>query len=276
MQAFLGAMNGELPAVGEEASNYAEQVQGSDLKQLMGGEGLELVFKQVGETLGNSIREITLEIEWGKKDVDLESIKFVQYVTTDGRLQFPAGGRQRRAAGPHTRRRQSGHARRHPGTAPWRRQPGRRGREGGRRRKVRRPRTSRAGLTLMEIALAVAILAVIATLTWGSLARSFDAYDTVTEIDGRYHNVRVAMNRMSKELSMAFLTSDRRHGGMSLGQERMSQTIFKSESGSPFQMLHFTAFAHQAAPRRREGVGPVRESPTSARDRPGHQGPRST
>ena len=106
---------------------------------------------------------------------------------------------------------------------------------------MRRPQSSRAGLTLMEIALAVAILAVIATLTWGSIARSFDAYETVTDIDRRYHNVRVAMNRMSKELSMSFLDSDRRHRG----KERMWKTIFKSESGSPFQQLHFTAFAHE-------------------------------
>jgi general secretion pathway protein J len=106
---------------------------------------------------------------------------------------------------------------------------------------MRRPHSTRAGLTLIEIALAVAILAVIATLVWGSVARAFDAYETVTEIDARYHNVRVAMNRMSKELSMAFLDSDRRHKG----KERMWKTLFKSESGSPFQKLHFTAFAHE-------------------------------
>ncbi|MEQ8278816.1 MAG: type II secretion system protein GspJ [Deltaproteobacteria bacterium] len=103
-----------------------------------------------------------------------------------------------------------------------------------------RGRRHTRGLTLMEVALAVSILAVIATLTWGSVARSFDAYETVTDIDGRYHNVRVAMTRMAKELSMAFLTSQRRHKG----QERMWQTIFKSEPGSPFQEIHFTAFAH--------------------------------
>src|SRR5687767_11397860 len=106
---------------------------------------------------------------------------------------------------------------------------------------MRRPHPDRAGLTLMEIALAIAILAVIATLTWGSIARSFDAYETVTEIDRKYHNVRVAMNRMSKELSMSFLDSDRRHRG----KERMWKTIFKSEGGSPLPKLHFTAFAHE-------------------------------
>lgn len=97
------------------------------------------------------------------------------------------------------------------------------------------------GLTLMEVALAVSILAVMATLTWGSIARSFDAYETVTDIDKRYHNIRVAMNRMSKELSMAFLTSNRRHRG----QERMWQTIFKGEPGTPFAVINFTSFSHQ-------------------------------
>lgn len=96
------------------------------------------------------------------------------------------------------------------------------------------------GLTLMEVALAVGILAIIATLTWGSVARSFDAYETVTNIDRRYHNVRVAMNRMAKELSMAFLTSQRRHKG----PERVVVTHFRGESASPFYELHFTAFAH--------------------------------
>ncbi len=99
------------------------------------------------------------------------------------------------------------------------------------------------GLTLIEISLAIAVLAIIATLTWGSMARAFDAYETVTDIDRRYHNIRVAMNRMSKELSMAFLTSVRRVNDRD--REIRWQTLFKSESGSPFQVLHFTAFAHE-------------------------------
>lgn len=102
------------------------------------------------------------------------------------------------------------------------------------------PRRSARGLTLMEVALSVSILAVIATLTWGSMARAFDAYETVTDIDRRYHNVRVAMNRMAKELSMAFITSNRRHKG----PERKMLTHFRGEEGSPFHELHFTAFAH--------------------------------
>lgn len=103
-------------------------------------------------------------------------------------------------------------------------------------------KNNQRGFTLMEVALAVAILGVMATLTWGSIARTFDAYETVTGIDARYHNVRVAMNRMSRELSMAFLTSKLRSAG---SKETMWETIFKAEPSSPFAKINFTAFGHQ-------------------------------
>src|SRR5262245_29180056 len=104
-----------------------------------------------------------------------------------------------------------------------------------------RSKKNRRGFTLMEVALAVAILGVMATLTWGSIARTFDAYETVTGIDARYHNVRVAMNRMARELSMAFLTSKLR----TKSDEVMWETIFKAEPSSPIAKLNFTAFGHQ-------------------------------
>lgn len=88
VQGFLGALNGtpsgDTSALANDAK-YQEAVEGSDIAKLLGGNQLELIFKQVSETLGNSIREITLEIMWGE-NADEESVKFVQYLTTDGRL----------------------------------------------------------------------------------------------------------------------------------------------------------------------------------------------
>lgn len=86
IEGFLGALNG---TSGEEAAQDASA--GSELSQLMQGGGLEIIFKQVAEILADSIREITLEIEWGRPGIDLESVKFVQYVTTTGRIATPAG-----------------------------------------------------------------------------------------------------------------------------------------------------------------------------------------
>jgi len=85
MQAFLGASQGTSAA---EAA--AEDVPADQVRNLLGGEQLELVFRQVSETLGNSIREIVLDIEWGPKN-ERESVRFVQYVTTTGRISAPTG-----------------------------------------------------------------------------------------------------------------------------------------------------------------------------------------
>jgi general secretion pathway protein J len=98
-----------------------------------------------------------------------------------------------------------------------------------------------SGMTLIELALAIGILAIMGTLTWSSIGRSFDAKDAVSDIDARYHNARTAMDRMSRELSMAFLTAPSRD----LGLEQQWKTIFKAKKGSPFYEISFTAFAHQ-------------------------------
>ncbi|MBI2378600.1 MAG: hypothetical protein HYV07_31665 [Deltaproteobacteria bacterium] len=93
---------------------------------------------------------------------------------------------------------------------------------------------------MIEIVLAVSILAIMGTITYGSIARGFDAYETVTAIDARYHNVRVAMERMSREISMAFLTAP----GRNAGREEMWKSLFRAERGTPFPKLDFTSLAH--------------------------------
>ena len=93
MKNFLGVLNGRSADVPSsiDSSALPEDVEGGDLAQLLGGGQLELVFQQISETLGNSIREVSLEITWGK-GINEETIKFVQYLTTTGRLSGPRGG----------------------------------------------------------------------------------------------------------------------------------------------------------------------------------------
>lgn len=83
---FLGASKGE----SDVDPSQLGAVEGNDLSQMLGGGMMEAMFKQVGDTLANSIREVTLEISWGSKQ-SAESLKFVQYVTTTGRLAMPQG-----------------------------------------------------------------------------------------------------------------------------------------------------------------------------------------
>lgn len=89
---FVGAMNGS----GDKKA--VDSIAGSDLSKVLGGGGLELILKQVGDTLSKSIREITLEVTW--KDGNYkESLKFVEYVTTSGRLAVPNANFRIPAAG---------------------------------------------------------------------------------------------------------------------------------------------------------------------------------
>lgn len=101
---------------------------------------------------------------------------------------------------------------------------------------------SRRGLTLIEVALAVTILAIMGTLTWGTIARSFDIYEAVNETDARYHNVRTALNRISRDVSMAFIAPVQR--GVT-DEDDQWKTIFKGEDTSPFHKLTFTSFSHR-------------------------------
>ena len=82
--AMIAGLNGT--SIEDVAAGGQQEL--GQVQDLLQGGGIELVFRQVGETLSNSIREITLEITWGRKGIDEESIKFVQYVTTTGRLSL--------------------------------------------------------------------------------------------------------------------------------------------------------------------------------------------
>lgn len=82
---YIGAMRGE------DSGELGEEVGNSPLSEYLKGDVLEMLFKQVGETLADAIREVTLEIVWGKEGQNLESIKFVKYVVKGGTLNMPEG-----------------------------------------------------------------------------------------------------------------------------------------------------------------------------------------
>ncbi|MBI2378599.1 MAG: prepilin-type N-terminal cleavage/methylation domain-containing protein [Deltaproteobacteria bacterium] len=93
LESFLGAFNQQ----GDP--ELVEKVADSQLSTMLQGGMLEMIFKQVGETLKNSIREITLEVSWedGKYQ---ESTSFVEYIVTTGRLSMPETGQLQIPAGP--------------------------------------------------------------------------------------------------------------------------------------------------------------------------------
>lgn len=96
-----------------------------------------------------------------------------------------------------------------------------------------------AGMTLIEVMLALAIFATLIALTWGSMTSSFRVRTAAMENADQYRLAQNALERMAREISMAFVTNigdpptnDR--------SEVTYRTIFEGERDE----LTFTSFAH--------------------------------
>lgn len=96
----------------------------------------------------------------------------------------------------------------------------------------------RRGFTLLEVMVALGIMAVIAALTWGALAGAFQARDFLEESDQHDRSARVALGRISRELSLAFLTSH-------TDAVNTYRTVFIAKDGDGDDQVWFSTLAHR-------------------------------
>ncbi|MBL0693853.1 type II secretion system protein GspJ [Comamonas sp. JC664] len=95
------------------------------------------------------------------------------------------------------------------------------------------------GFTLMEVMVAVAITALMGTVVAMAFQTGLTAKETVEVDADRYRQVRVAMNRMGREIGSAFVS------------DRYDNTRFRDQNDRPTNFvgkrdrLLFTTFAHQ-------------------------------
>ncbi|AKT36711.1 type II secretion system protein GspJ [Chondromyces crocatus] len=98
-----------------------------------------------------------------------------------------------------------------------------------------------AGLTLVEVLISIAILALIGTLIYGAFDGMSRTRKGIGEMSDRYHQGRQALSRISRELQSAFIS---RH--MPVQQIYLvRKTIFAGEKSTPTDRLDFTSFAHR-------------------------------
>ena len=99
-------------------------------------------------------------------------------------------------------------------------------------------RTAR-GVTLIEVMIAVGITAVIGVMVTGSFQRTYAARDLAEAQDERFSSARVALTRMARELSEAFLSDhyDRKHA-------REPLTVFRGKDGGERDDLLFATMSH--------------------------------
>ena len=61
---------------------------------------------------------------------------------------------------------------------------------------------------MIEVMLALAILAFITTIMWGSFAQTASSKKAIQSEQERTHTVRVALMRMAREIEMAYLSDN--------------------------------------------------------------------
>lgn len=67
-------------------------------------------------------------------------------------------------------------------------------------------RRREAGFTIMEVMVAITILAMVSTLIWTAFAQTNRAKKVVETTNDRYHQIRIAMRRICADMSQAYLS----------------------------------------------------------------------
>ena len=99
---------------------------------------------------------------------------------------------------------------------------------------------SRGGFTLLEVMIAVAVMALIGGLTWKSFDGAYSLKQRVETAEERDQAVRGALDRIEREVSMTFLSEHYDHKRF-----RERPTFFKLKDGRREAILTVTSFAHQ-------------------------------
>lgn len=97
------------------------------------------------------------------------------------------------------------------------------------------------GFTLIEVMVATAILSLVASIVWAGFAQTARNKESVERINDRYHAIRMSMDRMQRELSMAFVSAQRNLA--SPVPTPLTAFIAQDHSGS--DRIDFASFAHR-------------------------------
>lgn len=96
-----------------------------------------------------------------------------------------------------------------------------------------------AGLTLIEIMVSVGVFSMIAITIWTATSQTSRTRNIVTEAHDRYHQVRVAMDLITRDIQSAFLSRNRALN------EPSHDTIFIGQDHGDEDRLDFAAFTHE-------------------------------
>lgn len=102
-------------------------------------------------------------------------------------------------------------------------------------------RAGRRGVTLLEVLVALTILALISTLIYGAFDGMSRSKESLGKINERHHQGRSALARIARELQSAFISA---HEPL-LVTASTRTTIFIGQDSRPADRIDFTSFSHR-------------------------------
>ena len=106
----------------------------------------------------------------------------------------------------------------------------------------RLPRRRRlAGITLVEVMVAVTILAMVTLMVWSGFSQTARTKEELSEVLQRSHGIHSAMERMAREISMAFVSAQRNPDP----NLQAVRTAFVGTDHGERDRLDFNSFSHR-------------------------------
>jgi general secretion pathway protein J len=104
-----------------------------------------------------------------------------------------------------------------------------------------RARRARSAVTLIEVMVAMTIIAIVSTLLYTGFTQTASNKKRIESEMERHHEIRMGLERMARDLSMAFVSAQLNPDG----SLQSVKTAFVGKEAGGGSRIDFTAFAHQ-------------------------------
>lgn len=105
--------------------------------------------------------------------------------------------------------------------------------------RARRPRAGQAGMTLIEVMIAVAILVIMMTLAWKTIANTSETKKVFEKYEERNHELRMALGRIVHDLESAYLSRNEDTNAVH------PRTLLVAKSSFKFPDIRFSTLGHR-------------------------------
>src|SRR5947209_16507474 len=102
-----------------------------------------------------------------------------------------------------------------------------------------RARRFQAGMTLMEVMIAIAILVIMMTLAWRTISNTSESKKQFEKYEERNHELRMALGRVVRDFEHAYLSKNEDTNAVH------PRTMFVAKSGSRLPDIRFSTLDHR-------------------------------